>query len=98
MTSSSILRETDYIKAWALFVLCASVGGFIAGAVVGGILGAFLGAAGFSISIIKLLCGGAGFLAGLPISYLFFRMFVAHFLVQKIIASTAMSPAAPTGI
>ena len=26
------LKETDYIKAWALFALCATVGGFIAGA------------------------------------------------------------------
>ena len=77
------IKHTDYLKAWALFALCATVGGFLAGALVGGILGAGLGAAGVPIRTIKLVCGGAGFIAGLPISYLFFYLFVSRFIVQK---------------
>ena len=78
------LKETDYLKAWALFTLCATVGGFLAGAVVGGILGGVLGAAGVSIQAIKILCGAAGFIAALPISYLLFRLFVSRFIVRKL--------------
>src|SRR5262245_40536585 len=83
------LKETDYVKTWALFTLCATAGGFIAGAVAGGILGAALGAAGVPIHIIKVLCSGAGFLIALPISYLFFRLFVSRFIVEKLTAQTA---------
>ena len=80
------IKEMDYIKTWALFALCATIGGAIAGAVIGGLLGAVLGAAGVPIQTIRLVCGGAGFLAGLPISYLFFRIFVSRFIVQKLAA------------
>ena len=83
------LKETDYIKTWGLFVICATVGGFIAGAVVGGIAGAVLGAARVPIQTIRVVCGGLGFIAGLPISYLFFRLFVSRFIVRKL---TAQAP------
>lgn len=80
------LSEIDYIKTWGLFALCATAGGFIAGAVVGAILGGVLGGAGASIKTIRLVCGIAGFIAGLPVSYLFFRVFVSRFIVHKLSA------------
>src|SRR5436190_4533898 len=86
--TTSPLKETDYIKAWALFTLCATVGGFIVGAVVGGIIGGALGAAGVPIQTITFVCAGAGFIAGLPVSYLFFRLFVSRLIVQKIRAQS----------
>ncbi len=85
------LRETDYLKTWALFTICAGVGGLVAGAVIGGILGAILGAAGLTVQTIKLLCAMAGFAAGLPVSYLMFRLFVARFIVRKLTAQTISS-------
>ena len=93
------MKESDYIKTWALYVVCATVGGFIAGAFAGGILGMVLGAAGMPVRTIRLLCGGAGFIVGLPISYLFFRLFVAHFIVRKFTQKTASDglAAAPFG-
>ena len=78
------IKETDYIKAWSLFWLCATVAGLICGAVIGAILGAAMGAAGVPIPTIQVVCGIAGFLVSIPISYLFFRIFVSRFIVQKL--------------
>jgi hypothetical protein len=91
------LKETDYLKAWAAFFVCAAVGGGLAGAIAGGILGAILGAAGASIESIKLAGGIAGFFVGLPISYFSFRFFVSRWLIQKL--SFEQSPdGAPTNV
>lgn len=78
------LKETDYLKAWVLFFLCATVAGAVAGAVVGGILGAVLAAAQVPLDTLKLVCGVAGLIVGLPISYGFFRLFVSRFIVRKL--------------
>jgi len=83
MTSAQ-LKETDYLKTWALFAVCATVGGFVAGAVLGGIGGGLLGAVGVPIKAIKIICGCLGFIAGLPVSYFCFRFFVARFIVQRL--------------
>jgi len=80
------LKETDYIKTWVLFMVCATVGGIIVGAVVGAVVGGVLGAAGVPVRTISALCGVLGFIVGLPISYLFFRLFVSRFIVQKLTA------------
>lgn len=89
------LKEIDYVKTWALLTICAMVGGFVVGAVVGGICGGVLGALGVSVRAIKGICGILGFLAGLPISYLFFRVFVSRFIVHKLTVQTsdAVTPA-----
>ena len=92
------LKESDYIKAWALFALCATVGGFIAGAIVGGILGAILAVAQAPIQVVRLVCAAGGFIAGLPISYGFFRLFVARFIVQKLTIQTVPDSGASGGI
>ena len=78
------IKEADYIKAFFLFWLCATVAGFIAGAIIGGILGAAMGVAGVPVRTIQIICGIAGFLVSVPLSYLFFRIFVARFIVQKL--------------
>jgi len=72
------LKETDYLKAWALFAVCTTIGGGIAGAIAGGILGGILGAAGTPVAAIQLVGSIAGFIAALPVSYLFFRLFVPY--------------------
>jgi hypothetical protein len=77
------ISELDYVKTWALYALCAAVGGFIAGAVAGGVLGAILGASGWSANSIALAAGLTGFILSLPISYFFFRFFVARLLASK---------------
>ena len=85
------IKEIDYVKTWALFTICAMVGGFVAGAVVGGVCGGVLGGLGVSMRAIKGICGVLGFLVGLPISYLFFRIFVSRFIVQKLTVETSES-------
>ena len=78
------LREIDYLKTWAAYVVCETIGGFIAGAIAGGILGFILALAGVHSSSLKLWGGIAGFIAGLPVSYGFFRFFVSQMLISHI--------------
>jgi len=46
-----------------------------------------------------MVCGGLGFIAGLPVSYFFFRLFVSRFIVQKLTGppsgNVTPMPAAP---
>jgi hypothetical protein len=89
MTSTS-LKETDYLKTWAIFFALAFVGGMVAGALIGAIVGGILGGMGASHKTIAMLAGGFGFLVSLPISYFCFRFAVTKFLLPKI---TAPEPA-----
>jgi multisubunit Na+/H+ antiporter MnhE subunit len=83
------LKEIDYLKPWALATICATVAGFVVGAIVGAIFGGVLGAIGVPIGAIRIICGLLGFVAGLPISYIFFRIFVSRFIVNKLTAQTS---------
>src|SRR4051794_33087465 len=78
------LKEMDYLKPWALSTVCATAGGFVVGAIVGMIFGAILGGLGVPLRSIKVICGFLGFLSGLPVSYIFFRIFVSRLIVHKI--------------
>ena len=84
MITTSQLKETDYLKAWAFFWVLATIGGFIVGAVFGGILGFILGAIGVNIRTIQLLSGALGFLLAIPISYFLFRLAVIKFILPKV--------------
>ena len=77
------LQEKDYLRAWALYVLCATVCGFISGAITGSIAGAILGIIGKSAFFVQVASAIVGFVSGLPFSYMFFRIFVIRYLVEK---------------
>ena len=79
-----LVKESEYFIAWLLFWLSCTFGGFILGSIAGGIVGAVLGAAGVGLQKITLICGGVGFLVGIPLSYALFRVFVATMIVKKI--------------
>ena len=83
MITSSKIKIIDCLKAWAFFWVISTFGGMVAGAVGGGILGFFLGGFGVHMHTIRLLCGGLGFLIGIPISYLVFQLSVSTFLAPK---------------
>lgn len=83
MTSTS-LKESDYIKVWAIFFVIAFVGGTVAGAIVGGIAGGILGALGSPPRVISVISGLLGFLVSIPISYFSFRFAITKFLLPKI--------------
>lgn len=70
-----------FFKAWFLFALVSTVGGFLAGAVLGAIVGVILGAAGAPLGQVQLICGLLGFAIGLPISFLSFRWSVTKYLL-----------------
>ncbi len=78
-----LIKESEYFVAWLVFWLCGTFGGFLIGAVAGGIVGFFLGAAGVDLNKIKLICGGVGFIIGIPLSYILFRVFVGKMIVKK---------------
>jgi len=93
------IKEIDYLKTWGLFAICATVGGFIVGAIIGGVCSGVLGRFGVSMHTITVICAGLGFIAGLPVSYFFFRLFVSKLIVQKLTGPTSGNvtpmPAAP---
>jgi hypothetical protein len=90
------LAEIDYLKAWGISFVLATIGGLIVGAVLGIVFGGIMGAMGISLKFIRLVTAVLGFLASLPISYFSFRFCVTKFLLPKVTEVTA-SPAA-TGV
>jgi len=91
MTTSK-LKEIDYLKAWAFFWILSTVGGFIVGFVAGAMLGFVLGGLGVHMHTIKVLCGGLGFLLGIPVSYLLFQFSIRMFLLPKLSAAEEAAP------
>ena len=80
----AMVRESEYVVAWFLFWLCATVAGLILGALAGALVGALLGALGVDMAAIRVVCGLAGFLVSIPLSYLSFRFVVGRMIVKKI--------------
>lgn len=93
---NKLVKETEYLLAWFVFWLCSAIGGFILGAVIGGILGGIMGAAGVNIQTIKIVAGTLGFIISIPISYVFFRIFVSVMIVKKIEDRLSVQPASPS--
>ena len=74
------LNEMTIAKNWLIFFLVATFGGAVAGMFAGGIIGAILGAMGSPMQSIQIASGIAGFVAGLPVSYLAYRWRVKRML------------------
>ena len=83
-----------YLKAWFFFFLIATIGGLLLGGVIGFILGALLAIAHVELGVIKLICGVAGFVVGVPLSYFTFRWVVGEFIVKELTQSRPTAPAA----
>ncbi len=81
---SSSQKKPPIFKAWILFVLASNVIGFFVGFFVGAVLGAVLVTQGLTIEQIQFYCGIAGFITGLPISYIFFKWSVETYLLPDI--------------
>jgi hypothetical protein len=78
------LKEIDYVKAWLIFFLVATIGGGLVSLILGSFLAAFLGAAGASMQQIANTSRILGFILALPISYVAFRAVVGKFLFPKL--------------
>jgi len=76
--SQNVPSERDYFVTWIQFAICNAVGGAVAGAVAGGIVGALIGSPHANPRLFMLATAGAGFVASLPVSYFFFRLFVSR--------------------
>jgi hypothetical protein len=95
MNTPTKLKETDYLKAWAVFWILSTVGGALVGFVAGAMLGFVLGGLGVHLHTIKILCGGLGFLLGIPLSYFLFQFSIRMFLVPKLSPPEATAPPNP---
>ena len=75
------LKESDFVKAFLLLMLCSVIGGVLAGGVVGALLGAAVAAVGGSMSSVQIAAPILGAFTGIGISYFFFRWLVlrAHY-------------------
>jgi hypothetical protein len=80
----SSLQEADYLIAWVVFFLCATVGSAIVGFIGGGLIGGVLGMSGARPQMIRVAGGIVGFVLSMPVSYVVFRFVVAKFIVEKV--------------
>jgi putative flippase GtrA len=90
--SADIIQDRDYFVTWVQFAICNALGGAVAGAVAGGLVGVFLGPHHVDPKIFMLATGGAGFVASLPVSYLFFRFFVSRLWFRMHTRSARIPP------
>jgi len=79
---NNCLRERDYIKAWALFLLGLWAGYYVSG-LVGGLIGYFIANAGGSVRAVKLASGAGGLFVAIVGSYLSFRFTVSKLLLPR---------------
>lgn len=82
------MNEIRYLKAWALFFLVASIGGFLAGIFIGGVAGFAIGLANAGdpekVASFTPLFQVLGFIAALPVSFLAFKWSVARYILPQI--------------
>ena len=78
------IAETDLIIAWIPFFICTFVLSLIFAMCAGGAIGFVLGMLRAPSTLIQMAGAAAGWLVQIPISYLFFRIFVKHFIVKKL--------------
>jgi hypothetical protein len=78
------LKEFDYLKAWLLFFLIATIGGGILGMIIGSFVSAFLGAGGMPRPQMTRILQLVGLVITIPISYVTFRAVVGKFLIPKL--------------
>lgn len=83
-----------YFKAWILFFLIATVGGMILGGIAGLFIGAGMAVAHVGLGTIKLVCGLAGFVISVPLSYFTFRWVVSEFVVKELAKTPPPAPSA----
>ncbi|HYH43947.1 MAG TPA: hypothetical protein VD867_18405 [Burkholderiales bacterium] len=77
------MKERDFVKAFLALLLAGFLGGVVAGMVFGGIFGA-IGAFTGSMAMVQIVAPVLSGLAGLALSYMFFRLFVLRFIVRKL--------------
>jgi hypothetical protein len=76
------LKETDYIKAWALFLLGLWAGYYVSG-LVGGLTAFFIANAGGSTQVVKFASGAGGLLVAIVGSYVSFRFTVSKIILRR---------------
>jgi len=75
--------EGAYVAAWALFILCATVAGFVATVVAGLIVRFVCALLDATPESVVAASGIVGFLLTLMVSYLILRVVVATLIVQR---------------
>jgi hypothetical protein len=85
---NNAVRETDYIKAWALFLLGLWAGYYLAG-LVGGVTSFFIATAGGSTQVVKLASGAGGLVVAIVGSYLSFRFTVSKIILRRFLDRTS---------
>ncbi|UCC22796.1 MAG: hypothetical protein JSW23_01630 [Planctomycetota bacterium] len=90
--------QIKFFKGWLIFFIISTICGLIAGLVTGAILGFILGVAGTDIEIIKLAGGAAGFIVGLPISFVCYRWSIRRFILPQVLVESVHTSERSPGI
>ncbi len=88
------IQERDYFVAWILFAICNALGSLVTSTMVAALVGKFLFPHHVDFKIIMFAISGGGFVASLPVSYFFFRLFVSR-LCFRIGTVSARVPSLP---
>jgi hypothetical protein len=77
-------KEFDYLKAWLLFFVVATVGGALIGLLLGSFVAGFMGAGGANLDQVTTVNRVVGWVVGIPVSYITFRAVIGKYLFPKI--------------
>ena len=80
------LKESDYVKAFFAYFVCALIAGLLGGASIGGVIGAAWGASGAATSspAFRVIVIAASVMVALLLHYAIFRFFVKRYIVRKL--------------
>ncbi len=80
------MDNPKFFKAWILFFVVATIGGFIVGAIVGAIAGfvlAVVSGGTLNVADYQIYFQALGWLASLPVSYFVFKWSVSTFMLPQ---------------
>jgi hypothetical protein len=78
------LKESDYVKSFSGYFLCALILGTLGGAATGGVIRGLWGASAGNNIAFGVFAIAASALVALSLSYAVFRFFLKEFIVQKL--------------
>jgi hypothetical protein len=79
--------NVPYFKSWLIFSVSSVLLALLCGMAIGFVLGMIMGIIGVPIETVKFVCGIAGLLLGLLVSFAMFRWVIDRFVIPSVLES-----------